>query len=69
MGFLDKLLGNDQQRAADRYADRESASDRAARKRRQAYHRNVGKAAAKGQAWEDRDRAGDRRGGWYRPTR
>lgn len=27
------------------------------------------KAAREGQAWEDRDRAGDRRGGWYRPAR
>jgi hypothetical protein len=27
------------------------------------------RAAREGQAWEDRDRAGDRRGGWYRPAR
>jgi hypothetical protein len=27
------------------------------------------KAAREGQAWEDRDRAQDRRGGWYRPAR
>ncbi|MFE0819147.1 hypothetical protein [Streptomyces sp. NPDC058847] len=27
------------------------------------------KAARAGQAWEDRDRAGERRGGWYRPAR
>ncbi|MEU5596643.1 hypothetical protein [Streptomyces sp. NPDC020298] len=27
------------------------------------------RAAAQGQAWEDRDRAQDRRGGWYRPAR
>jgi hypothetical protein len=70
MGLLDRLFGDDQQRAADRYADRESATDRAARKRREKYHRKgVARAAAQGQAWEDRDRAGDRRGGWYRPAR
>ena len=69
MGFLDRLFGDDHARAADQYAGRETASDRAARKRREKYHRNVHKAAAKGQAWEDRDRAGDRRGGWYRPAR
>ncbi|MFL1904783.1 hypothetical protein ACJWDR_37620 [Streptomyces tauricus] len=27
------------------------------------------RAAREGQAWEDRDRAGDRRGGWYRRIR
>jgi hypothetical protein len=26
------------------------------------------RAAAQGQAWEDRDRAQDRRGRWYRPA-
>ncbi|MER7801228.1 hypothetical protein ABTX71_12945 [Streptomyces parvulus] len=67
MGFLDRLLGNDQQRA-ERYAGRESASDRAARKRRESYRRNVGKAAREGQAWEDRDRARDRKGGWRHTT-
>lgn len=70
MGFLDRLLGNDRERAADRYAGRESATDRAARKRREKYHRKgVARAARQGQAWEDRDRAQDRRGGWYRPAR
>ncbi|MFD4257740.1 hypothetical protein ACFWR9_08910 [Streptomyces sp. NPDC058534] len=69
MGFLDRLLGNDQQRAADRYAGRESASDRAARRRRESYRRNVTKTARQGQAWEDRDRAADRKGGWYRSGR
>lgn len=50
--------------------DRELAADmRAADSRRnRAGHRNGGarRAARAGQAWEDRDRAGDRRGGWYR---
>ncbi|MFE2353452.1 hypothetical protein [Streptomyces parvulus] len=68
MSFLDRLLGNDQQRAA-KYAGRESASDRAARKRRESYRRNVAKTARQGQAWEDRDRANERRGGWYRSGR
>jgi len=27
------------------------------------------RAAREGQAWEDRDRARDRRGGWYRSSR
>ncbi|MET8978541.1 hypothetical protein ABZX85_23275 [Streptomyces sp. NPDC004539] len=27
------------------------------------------KAAREGQAWEDRDRAQDRKGPWYRPAR
>ncbi len=34
-------------------------------------HKSIGARAAdrQGQAWEDRDRAQDRRGGWYRPAR
>jgi hypothetical protein len=54
--FLDKLLGNDRERAASpRYAGRESATDRAARKRREGHHRGgAARAAAAGQAWEDR---------------
>ncbi|MEU9557999.1 hypothetical protein [Streptomyces fumanus] len=55
MGFLDRLFGNDHQRA-DRYEGRESASDQAARRRREGHRRSIPKAAAKGQAWEDRDR-------------
>lgn len=27
------------------------------------------RAAAQGQSWDDRDRAQDRKGRWYRPTR
>lgn len=70
MSFLDKLFGNDRQRAATQYAGRESASAAASRKRRENYHRNgVARAAKKGQAWEDRDRAQDRKGGWYRSAR
>jgi hypothetical protein len=49
---------NDQQLAAD------LASQRRVRRSRSAT-----RAARQGQAWEDRDRAGDRRGGWYRPAR
>lgn len=69
MGFLDRLLGNDHQRAATRYADRESASERAARQRRQGHHHSATAAAREGQAWEARDRAQDRKGKWYRPAR
>lgn len=38
---------------------------------RRASHRSRGasRAAKAGQDWEDRDRARDRRGGWYRPGR
>ncbi|MEU6597882.1 hypothetical protein [Streptomyces flaveolus] len=67
MGFFDRLLGNDFERAA-KYEGRESASDRAARQRRQGHRRSTGRAAAQGQAWEDRDRQQDKRGRWYRPA-
>lgn len=58
------LFGNDKAMAADRYAGRESASDRAARKaqaktaQRVAKHHRSGatRAARKGQGWEDADR-------------
>lgn len=70
MGFLDRLLGDDRERAATKYAGRESASDRAARKRRESYHRKgVQRAADQGEAWLARDRAQDRKGRWYRPAR
>jgi len=65
MGFLDRVFGNDHERAAAR-PGRESASDTAARKRRQNYRKNVTKTARRGQAWEDADRQQDRKGGWYR---
>jgi hypothetical protein len=64
------LFGNDRKLAATKYAGRESATDRAARKRRESYHRNgIQRAAREGQAWEDRDRQQDRKGKWYRPAR
>lgn len=69
MSFLDRLLGNDRQRAATKYAGRESASATAARRRREGHRRNLTKTARVGQAWEDRDRLQDRKGGWYRRAR
>ncbi len=66
--FVRSLIpGNDHELAATQYADRESASDRAARKdaeraaraaqaNRAAHHRNAVKADRKGQAWGDRQR-------------
>lgn len=57
MSLLARLFGNDRQLAATRYAGRESASDRAARKRRERHHsRGIREAAARGEAWEKRDR-------------
>lgn len=61
--------GNDRQLADTQYSGRESASDRAARERRASHRRNVTQAARQGQAWEDRDRAQDRKGGWFRAAR
>lgn len=55
MSWLDRLLGNDQQRAA-RYEGRESASAAAARKRRQGHRRSITKAARQAEAWEQQDR-------------
>ncbi len=69
MSFLDRLFGNDHQLAETRYAGRESATETAARKRRQSHHRNITTTARTGQAWEDNDRRQDRRGGWYRAAR
>lgn len=70
MSFLNRLFGNDHERAATKYAGQESASEQAARQRRESYRRSgVAKAARAGQAWEDRDRQQDRRGGWYRRAR
>lgn len=40
MAFLDRLFGNDHQRAAQ-HEGRESATDRAARKRREQHHARV----------------------------
>ncbi|MFJ8538144.1 hypothetical protein [Streptomyces sp. NPDC093591] len=67
MGLLSWLGGgNDRQLAADRYASRESASDKAARKRRSGHRRSIAEAAAAGEKWERKDRARDRKGGWRR---
>lgn len=61
--------GNDRQLAATQYAGRESATDRAARKRREKYHAgSATRSARKGQAWEDRNRASEGRGPWREPT-
>jgi hypothetical protein len=61
--FLDRLLGDDHERAATKYAGRESATDRAARKRREGHRRSGAvQAAAQGQAWEDREHQRLRRG-------
>ncbi|MGW9029131.1 hypothetical protein ACWGQ5_34380 [Streptomyces sp. NPDC055722] len=57
MGFLSWLAGgNDRQLAETRYAGRESASARAARRRREGHRRSIAKAARQGEAWEQRDR-------------
>ncbi|WP_327671856.1 MULTISPECIES: hypothetical protein [unclassified Streptomyces] len=48
--------------AATKYEGCESATDKAARGRREGHRRHVPDAAAKGQAWEDKDRAAERRG-------
>lgn len=64
------FLGNDKAMAADKYAGRQSASDRAARKaaaktaQRQTRHKRTGatRAARHGQAWEDNDRMRERYG-------
>jgi hypothetical protein len=68
MGFLSWLMpGNDHQLAAEQYPDRESATDRAARKdaeraerdahlRRANHHRAAAKADRKGAAWETKQR-------------
>ncbi|MGW2938998.1 hypothetical protein ACWDA7_46365 [Streptomyces sp. NPDC001156] len=57
MGFLDRLFGNDHERAETRYAGHESASDRASRQRRENHRRKgIQRAARQGEQWEDRDR-------------
>lgn len=67
MGWFNR--SSDRDLAATKYAGRESASDRAARQRREGHRRNIGRAAAAGQAWEDRDREQEQRSRWYRPAR
>jgi hypothetical protein len=56
MGWLDRLVARDQRLAATKYAGRESASARATRKRREGRRRQIGKAAAQGERWEQQDR-------------
>ncbi|MGW7007217.1 hypothetical protein ACWGCW_31535 [Streptomyces sp. NPDC054933] len=56
------LIGNDKQMAATAYNEQESASDKAARKRREGHRRSVVKVARQGQAWEDAERARQDRG-------
>lgn len=46
----------DRELAATKYADRESATAKAARKRRERHHQGVALAAAKAEQWEERDR-------------
>ncbi|MFJ1717041.1 MULTISPECIES: hypothetical protein [unclassified Streptomyces] len=59
------LIGNDQ-KLAQQYSGRESASDKAARKRREGHHRSAAKADRQGQAWEASERSRQDRGGWWR---
>ncbi|MFJ9128919.1 hypothetical protein ACIRJS_32940 [Streptomyces sp. NPDC102340] len=49
--------------AATKYEGRESATDKAARGRREGHRRSIPATAAQGQAWEDKDREAERRGG------
>lgn len=60
------LVGNDKQLASTTYSDRESASERAARKRRQGHHRSAAAADRQGQAWENAERTRQNRGSWWR---
>ncbi|MEU8968129.1 hypothetical protein AB0D11_02440 [Streptomyces monashensis] len=62
-------FGNDRKLAETKYAGRQSATDAAAEQRRRGHRRSIGRTAAAGQAWEDRDRQQDRKGRWYRPAR
>jgi hypothetical protein len=50
------LIGNDKDLAAG-YAGRESASDKAARKRREGHRRETAAADRRGWAWADAQRA------------
>ncbi|MEU3602250.1 hypothetical protein ABZ714_26560 [Streptomyces sp. NPDC006798] len=60
------LIGNDTRMAASTYNGRESATERASRRRRAAHHRSAAKVDREGQAWEDRERRSQDRGGWWR---
>ncbi|WP_331759910.1 hypothetical protein OG422_31180 (plasmid) [Streptomyces sp. NBC_01525] len=50
------LIGNDREMAATTYSGRESASDEAARKRREGHQRNATATYREGQKWEDDER-------------
>jgi hypothetical protein len=54
VSFLDKLIARDRNMAAS-YTG-ETASQKAARKRREGHRRSIAKTAAAGQAWEQQDR-------------
>lgn len=78
MGFLSGMFGGTSSGSASPYAStrdrdkntRQRTRDaRDAGARRAGHRRNATKAARAGQAWEDTDRAQDRRGTWYRPAR
>lgn len=50
------LFGNDREMAATTYSGKESASAKAARKRREAHHRDAASADRQGWAWADAQR-------------
>lgn len=57
MGFFDWLVARDRRLAATKYAGRESASDQAARVRREKHRsKGVKRATSQGERWEQRDR-------------
>lgn len=57
MGWFSWLVpGNDHELAATRYAGRESATDRAARLRREGHRRSAAKTARRAEKWERQDR-------------
>ena len=71
MGLFSNLFGSgDRQLAETKYAGRESASEQAARRRREGHRRNISRASAQGEAWEKADRQRFRTGSrWNRTPR
>ncbi|MEW1798151.1 hypothetical protein [Streptomyces niveus] len=67
MGWL--FSGNDRALADQSYADRESASASASRKRRTGHRSSVTATARQGQAWEDQQRQQQDGGNWWRSSR
>ncbi|MER7761335.1 hypothetical protein [Streptomyces sp. NPDC097619] len=57
------LIGNDRQMAGTTYDKRESASEKASRKRRENHRRTLTATAREGQAWEDSERQRQDHGG------